>query len=71
MSRKTTGADNMNDEKFIYVFDKASKDNLVAAGYSLIKCDDNKNIYVFENTGVVNGLNFALSNLFYSSTLTF
>lgn len=38
--------------KFIYVFDKNTRDTLIANGYQLIKADERQNIYVFENKEV-------------------
>lgn len=36
-------------ERFLYVFSKHERDVLLASKYSLIKSDEHKNIYVFEN----------------------
>ena len=56
--------------KFIYVFKKDIRDELLSCGYTLIKSDDLKNIYVFENT---NNICFSLnkSDYVYSDTMTF
>ena len=34
---------------FIYVFDEAARDKLIAAGYTLLKHSDGNNIYIFAN----------------------
>lgn len=34
---------------FIYVMDEASRDQLKAMGYKLIKCDEDHHIWVFDN----------------------
>lgn len=39
----------MVDEKFLYVFDKASRDKLLAAGLKLIASYEKKDTYVFAN----------------------
>ena len=36
-------------EHFLYVFSKEDRDTLLALDYSLIKSNEEKNIYVFEN----------------------
>lgn len=56
--------------KFIYVFKKDIRDELLSCGYTLIKSDDLKKIYVFENT---NNICFSLnkSDYVYSDTMTF
>lgn len=36
-------------EKFIYVFDEGTRDILIKAGYSLLRCDEVNALYVFAN----------------------
>lgn len=36
-------------EKFLYVFDKESRDELLVAGYKLLKSDKKNDVYVFAN----------------------
>lgn len=36
-------------EKFLYVFDKESRDELIHAGFKLMKSDKKNDIYVFAN----------------------
>lgn len=57
-------------EHFIYVFNKQECDKLLALKYSLVKADESKNIYVFENRP---DLQFDLNQIdaVFSSTLTF
>ncbi len=57
-------------EKFIYVFSKAARDKLLAAGLVLIKSDDRNETYVFENNA---SLAFSLNEIsaIKSNTLTF
>ncbi len=59
--------------KFIYVFEQAAVDKLLAGGYTLLKSDDRNLIYVFENPGDITKLKFDLSDFefAYSDTLTF
>lgn len=56
--------------KFIYVFSEDSKDKLVAEKYHLLKADEHRKIYVFENK---ESLVFSRSDFLYilSDTLTF
>lgn len=57
-------------EKFIYTFNEESRDALLAQNYSLIKSDETKKIYVFENkTDMCFALNKA--EFVFSNTLTF
>lgn len=35
--------------KFIYIFDKEIADSLIGQGFDLVKIDEEKNLYVFEN----------------------
>ena len=56
--------------KFIYVFDKKTADSLIAQGFNIVKSDEEKKIYVFENapdktTG------FSKKDFVFSNTLTF
>ena len=56
--------------KFIYVFDKETADALVEQGVTLIKSDDEKKIYVFENTAEMT-FSFSKKDFVFSDTLTF
>lgn len=55
---------------FLYVFSKNERDALLSLNYTLIKSDDTKNIYVFEND---ESLRFDSDKVkaVYSDTLTF
>lgn len=55
---------------FIYVTSIEARDKLLACGYNLLKSNEEKNIYVFENA---HELNFSLERSEYalSDTLTF
>lgn len=57
-------------EKFLYVFDSESKDELLAAGFRLLKCDKKNDIYVFANQ---RDMAFELTDISFvrSNTLTF
>ena len=57
-------------EKFIYVFDEKSRDELIAAGLRLLKSDKKNDVYVFANR---NDMAFELSDISFvrSDTLTF
>lgn len=57
-------------ERFIYVFSKQECDKLLALKYSLVKSDESKNIYIFENNP---DLLFDLTQIdaVFSSVLTF
>lgn len=57
-------------EKFLYVFSKSARDNLLAANYTLLKSDDQNEIYVFANQM---DMTFALADISFvrSNTLTF
>lgn len=57
-------------EKFIYVFNDKSRDELIAAGFRLLKCDNKNEVYVFANQ---QELAFELSDISFvcSDTLTF
>lgn len=46
------GVDGM-DGKFIYVFSVDDKNNMVAAGYRLLRADEKRQMYVFENTNTL------------------
>ena len=39
--------------KFIYVFDLNARDRLLAENYHLLKADEDKNVFVFENKGTL------------------
>lgn len=56
--------------KFIYVFDNETKNNLLSQGFVLLRENKEKSLYVFENK---NQLIFDLSNadFVYSNMLTF
>lgn len=58
------------NDKFIYVFDVASKVELLRAGYKLITEDPEQNVFVFANSA---NINFALNNITHvmTNTLTF
>ena len=55
---------------FIYVFDKETRDALIERGYSLLKSDNTRCVYVFDSKG---GDKFALGDIkyAYSDILTF
>ena len=57
-------------ERFLYVFDKESRDELLNAGYKLLKSDKKNNVYVFANR---NDMAFELADISFvrSDTLTF
>ena len=57
-------------EKFIYVFSKSARDRLVAANYTLLKSDEQNEVYVFANQM---DMTFALADISFirSNTLTF
>lgn len=57
-------------EKFVYVFSRAARDKLLAAGFQLIKFDERNETYVFENN---TALSFSLNDIsaIKSNTLTF
>lgn len=56
--------------KFIYVFSKDTRDFLIDSGYSMLKSDEEKDIYIFVNK---NELVFSSTNIVcaFSDTLTF
>lgn len=56
--------------KFIYVFDINTKENMVKAGFKLMKSDDRNDIYVFLSD---DSLRFDFSNIstIRSDTITF
>jgi len=54
---------------FIYVFSVDDKNTMISNGYTMLKADEENNIYIFENSGAKYeelGVAFVLSN-----TLTF
>ena len=57
-------------EKFIYVFSKSARDSLLAANYTLLKSDEQNEVYVFANQM---DITFALADISFirSNTLTF
>lgn len=58
------------DEKFLYVFDKETRDKLLASGFTLIASYEKKDTYVFANQTVTK---FDFSTITYlpSNKLTF
>lgn len=57
-------------ERFLYVFDKESRDELLVAGFKLLKSDKKNDVYVFANR---NDMAFELADIPFvrSDTLTF
>lgn len=57
-------------EKFIYVFSKSARDRLIAANYTLLKSDEQNEVYVFANQME---MTFDLADISFirSNTLTF
>ena len=57
-------------EKFIYAFDKETKDRLISQGYHLLKENEEENTYIFANNME---LQFSVDNkkIVFSNTLTF
>ena len=57
-------------EKFLYVFNKQARDSLLAANYTLLKSDEQNEIYVFANQM---DMTFTLADISFirSDTLTF
>ena len=57
-------------EKFIYVFSKSARDSLLAANYTLLKSDEQNEVYVFANQM---DMTFARADTSFirSNTLTF
>lgn len=57
-------------EKFLYVFNKQARDSLLDANYTLLKSDEQNEIYVFANQV---DMTFALADISFirSDTLTF
>lgn len=57
-------------EKFLYVFDKESRDELLHAGYKLLKSDKKNDVYIFANR---NDMAFDLADISFirTDTLTF
>ena len=56
--------------KFIYVFDKKTADSLIAQGFNIIKSNDEKKIYVFENSQE-KVMSFSKKDFVFSNILTF
>lgn len=56
--------------KFIYVFDKETADFLTAQGFNIVKSDEEKKIYVFENSPEKT-MSFSKKEFVFSNTLTF
>lgn len=58
--------------KFLYVFRKEDRDILIATGYNLLKSDESKDMYVFENCEKAKfDLNKTLDHAVLSNILTF
>jgi hypothetical protein len=57
-------------ERFLYVFDENARDELITAGFQILKSDKQNNVYVFANRM---DMAFELSNVTFvrSNTLTF
>lgn len=57
-------------EKFIYVFDKDARDELLSAGFKLLKSDKKNEVYIFANQM---DMAFALAGISFirTDTLTF
>ena len=53
----------MCDTAFIYVFSKEDRDKLISYGFSLIKCDDVNEYYVFDIKCSDSKYQFAFSNM--------
>lgn len=59
-------------DKFIYVFDTAARDNLIAAGFLLLKQDERNGMWVFSlDNSIVFDLHSAEFSYITSNTLTF
>lgn len=60
----------MSMDKFVYVFDKHARDILLSRGYTLMKSDDQKCMYIFINNG---NMHFSDGEMVFalSDTLTF
>ncbi len=58
------------EHNFIYVFSSAARDELLAAGFVLLKEDENNSLYIFKADGT---LTFTLNDASYamSDTLSF
>ena len=58
------------EHNFIYVFSSAARDELLAAGFVLLKEDENNSLYIFKADGT---LTFTLNDESYamSDTLSF
>lgn len=65
----TIGVNEM-EGKFIYVFSVDARDKLSASNYNLIKSDEDRNMYVFENNGSLTFTN-DIQSYVYSDILTF
>nr|DAG45559.1 MAG TPA: hypothetical protein [Bacteriophage sp.] len=57
-------------EKFLYVFDKEARDTLLKDGFTLLKSNEDEDVYIFANKDV---LTFDLADITFvkSNTLTF
>lgn len=57
-------------EKFLYVFDKESRDELLHAGFKLLKSDKKNDVYVFANR---TDMTFEIADISFvrTNTLTF
>lgn len=57
-------------EKFIYILDKETRDDLLRKGYTMVAAFEKKNIYVFVNSGNIEK-DVEGKNYFPSNRLTF
>lgn len=57
-------------ERFLYVFDKESRDKLISVGFELLKSDNKNDVYIFANRM---DMAFELASISFvrSNTLTF
>lgn len=57
-------------EKFLYVFDQEARDTLLKDGFTLLKSNEDEDVYIFANKDV---LTFDLADITFvkSNTLTF
>lgn len=58
------------NKKFIYVFDKETKNLLLSQGFVPMKFDEKNNIYAFHNQEVVN-FAFGSTTHLFTDTITF
>lgn len=57
-------------EKFLYVFDQEARDTLLKDGFTLLKSNEDEDVYIFANK---DALTFDLADITFvkSNTLTF